>query len=138
MMCVIFTQALSQQYEMLMNELTMTFAYTLNYDSLYRSNFGVPKEFGAGNENKYVVDLNTMMCTHYVNGRSHGEAKLLSFSETPSQLLFSFLDHGKLSNEDFVRYGVYNKKPRKDEPRFVLYYLSPIDKKTTVCHLTNN
>ena len=123
-----------QKYEFFMNEVMTSYAYTMNYDSLYLARYGNIQELGMGAENKYVVDPSEKLVKLYVNGVYTSQAKLLSFSETKSQILFSFQDHGEISGKDFIRYGVYNKKPRINEHKVVLYYFSPIDTKTTVCH----
>lgn len=137
----IFAVALStvvnaQKHEFVMFNYNMSYAFTMNYDSLYMVNFGQTQEFNTGTQNTYAVDGTSMTLTYSVDGSVVNQGALLSYKETSTQVFFSFMDHGLISNKDFVRYGVFNKNPRKGEPKFILYYKSKLDDTTTVCHYT--
>lgn len=126
----------SQKHEMIMSDFAESYAYSMNYDSLFITDFGNVQLIGNGIENKYVVDGTEMILSYFKDGRFIASSSLISFKETKDQVLFSWMNHGSISNKDYVRYGVYNKKPRTNEPKFVLYYQSKLDNITTVCHRT--
>ena len=126
----------SQKHTMIMTNYAMSYAYTMDYDSLVKIQFGDHIELGFVTENKYEVDGTSMTISYYVDNEFSTKGKLLSFKETSTQVLFSFMDHGLTSNKDFIRYGVFNKIQREGEPKFIIYNFSAVDNKTTVSYYT--
>ena len=128
----------SQTYEVDMNDYYMSYAYSMDYETLLKSDFGVKQEDNFG-YNRYIIDGTNMTIKLYTGELFNtyiGEKKLLSFKETPTQVIFSFNDVGSISGKTYIRYGVINLYPAENEPVFILYHMSKLDNKTTVCYTT--
>ena len=132
----ISTSGFSQSYEVDLNDYYMSYAYSMDYETLFKNDFGVKQEDNIGH-NRYIIDPSNMKITFYTGDKKEdyvGEKDLMSFKETSTQITFSFQDVGSISGKTCTRFGVINKNPRTNEPKFVLYHLSKLDNKTTVCY----
>lgn len=119
-------------------------AYTLDYEELYQSQFHQRKTPDANPGltggavvkfcpvNRCFVDLSDSLCTKIVYDKKtkqewvkEDSIKMISRVETDTQIKITIkCKPGTMTSTD-TEYGyfVYNKLPRKDEPKFVIYYI---------------
>ena len=131
-----FTQVEEFAY---VTDVAVDHAYTLDYEELYQSQFHQRKTPDANHHidikfcpvNRYFVDLSDSLCTKFVYDKKtkqdwskEDSIKMISRVETDTQIKITIkCKPGTMTNTD-TEYGyfVYNKLPRKDEPKYVLYY----------------
>lgn len=145
-----FTQVIEIGY---CTDMMVDHAYTLDYEELYQSQFHQRKTpdadlgltGGASVKfcpvNRYFVDLSDSLCTKIVYDEKtkqewvkEDSIKMISRVETDTQIKITIkCKSGTMSNTD-TEYGyfVYNKKPRKNEPKFVIYYYTTFENNTHV------
>lgn len=114
-------------------------AYTLDYEELYQSQFHQRKTTDANHHidikfcpvNRYFVDLSDSLCTKFVYDKKtiqewtkEDSVKMISRVETDTQIKITiYAKPGTMQSTDSEYcYFVYNKKPRKDEPKYVCYF----------------
>jgi len=145
-----FTQVIEIGY---CTDMMVDHAYTLDYEELYQSQFHQRKTpdadlgltGGASVKfcpvNRYFVDLSDSLCTKIVYDEKtkqewvkEDSIKMISRVETDTQIKITIKCKSETMSDADVEYGyfVYNKKPRKNEPKFVIYYYNPFDNNTHV------
>ena len=119
-------------------------AYTLDYEELYQSQFHQRKTPDANPGltggavvlfcpvNRYFVDLSDSLCTKFVYDKTtkqewvkEDSIKMISYIETETQIKITLkCKPGTMTDTDAeYAYFVYNKKPRKNEPKYVCYFI---------------
>lgn len=127
----------TQTHELLMKDHIMSYAYTMDYDSLTAVGYGDDQEFHFGGVNKYILDVSDNTISFYFNEQFKHQTELLSFKETDDKIEYSYMDRGSISNKDYITYAIFNKNQKENESKFILYYLSNLDNKTTVVYRSN-